>query len=231
MESFINKIFNSRIDELVHLQFQKFSRGTFTQRALIKASNTGKGYSLSTGNEFANDFVRAMAEKLGSSESHVTGAVVSTSDLKGKLPSTGLKQFMGIKQYVINGKMTGNDITKLLDSFPEAFFALSFSVGENVLKIKPKAPKSAKPKTSEGPPKIDFCSLKTHDAKLIEQFVFEKNWKKIEIEHTFIISDIELPQGVTEPTQLRKLAKRKGTIVRKAKIDEKETVSEKTFSA
>jgi hypothetical protein len=231
MESFINKIFNSRIDELVHLQFQKFSRGTFTQRALIKASNTGKGYSLSTGNEFANDFVRAMAEKLGSSESHVTGAVVSTSDLKGKLPSTGLKQFMGIKQYVINGKMTGNDIIKLLDSFPEAFFALSFSVGENVLKIKPKAPKSAKPKTSEGPPKIDFCSLKTHDAKLIEQFVFEKNWKKIEIEHTFIISDIELPQGVTEPTQLRKLAKRKGTIVRKAKIDEKETVSEKTFSA
>lgn len=231
MESFITKIFNSRIDELVHLQFQKFSRGTFTYRALLRASHSAKGFTLVTSNEFANDLVRALAEKLGASKAHITGVVVSTQDLKGKLPSNDLKQFMGIKQYVIDGQMSGQEITTLLDTFPDAFFALSFSVGETVLKIKPKAPKSAKPKTSEEPPKADFCTLKTHDAKLIEQFVFERGWKKFEANHTFIISDIELPQGVSEPTQLRKLAKRKGTIVRKTKIDDKENVSEKAFAA
>lgn len=231
MESFTSKIFNSRVDELVHLQFQKFSRGTFAQRAMMRASHGPKGFSLSTSNEYANELVRAVADKLNTNKTNVTGVIVSTADLKGKLPSNDLKQFMGIKQYIIEGEMSGVEIIKLLDSFPDAFFALSFSVGETVLKIKPKAPKSAKPKTSDEPPKPDFCSLKTTHSDLIEQFIFEKGWKKIEVSHTWIINDIEVPQNVSDPNQMRKLAKRKGTLVRKVKMDDKEQVSEKAFVA
>lgn len=233
MDGFIKKIFDSRVDELVHLQFQKFSRGVFKDRAMVKASKSAKGFSISTTNEYAQDMVRAVANLLGTHSTQVTGVIVSTMDLKGKVPSTGLKQFMGIKQYVISGSMMGNEIITLIDSVPEAFFALSFSAGETILKIKPKAPKSAKPSTSEKGPKVDFCSLKTTNENLARAFIFDApaSWKSIEVKHDFVINDIEVPAGISNPNEMRRLAKRKGKIVRYLVIDGKESVHEKPFSA
>jgi hypothetical protein len=233
MNSFIGKIFHGQSDELVHLQFQKFSRGSFRDRALVKASKSAKGYSVSTTAEYANDLVRAVAHKLGSNTTAVNGVVVSTLNLKDKLPSTGLKQFMGIKQYVISGEMKGTEIIALLDSAPDGFFALTFNAGDTILKIKPKAPKSAKPSTSEKGPKVDFCSLKTTDESLVRLVLFDApaTWKSIEINHTLNITDIEIPTNAKTPEEMRKFAKRKGTIVRKSVIDGKEHISEKNFVA
>lgn len=233
MDCFTKKIWEGRVDELVHLQFQKFSRGHFKGRALMKASNSPKGFSLATTNEFANDFVRIVAHKARDQTVNVTGVIVSTADLKSKVPYTDLKQFMGIKQYGIAGEMKGSDILALLESLPEAFFALSFSVGDTILKIKPKAPKSAKPSTSEKAPKVDFCLVKTTDEHLIKTFLFDApaSWKKIEGGHDFIITDIELPKSFSNPNELRRLAKRKGTLVRKLTIDDKEVITKKDFIA
>ena len=233
MDCFIGKIFHEQSDELVHLQFQKFSRGVFKNRALVKASKSAKGYSVSTTAEYANDLVRVVAHKLGSNTAAVSGVVVSTLDLKNKLPSQGLKQFMGIKQYVISGEMKGTEIISLLDSAPDGFFALSFSAGDTILKIKPKAPKSAKPSTSESGPKINFCSLKTTDEQIVRAVLFDApaSWKSIGINHTFSINDIEIPTDAKTPEEMRKLAKRKGVIVRKMVIDGKEHTEEKNFVA
>ncbi len=229
MDCFIKKIFNGVCDKFVHLQFQKFSRGTYQNRALLRATSSTKGYSLWTGPEYANELVRAVAERLGDNRSQISGVIVSTNDLKNVVPSVGLKQFMGVKQYVIESLMSGNEIISLLDNIPEAFFALSFGVGDALLKIKPKAPKSTKPKTSEEPPKADFCSLKTSSKDLIERFVWETGWKSFEARHTFIIKDIELANGLSEPNEIRKQAKRIGTVVRLATIDSKENRNEKAF--
>ena len=232
MESFIKKIFENKIDDKVHQQFQKFSRGTFKDRALLKITKSSNGFSLSTSSEYANELVHAVAEKLGNEKTKVTGVIVSTQSLAGKLNYTDIKQFMGIKQYVIDSSMSGIEITKLIDSLPDAFFALSFSFSNTLLKIKPKAPKSAKPKTSEAPAKPNFCSLKTQDINLINNFIIETgNWKKIEANHTFVINDIELPQNTTDPSELRKQAKRKGKLIRKSVIDGKEVINEKDFIA
>ncbi|MEK6899410.1 MAG: hypothetical protein AABW79_04925 [Nanoarchaeota archaeon] len=220
MESFINKIFQQEIDEIVHLQFQKFSRGIFKGKAMIKAKDSSKGFSFSTTSEYANDLVRALAEKLGSSKAEISGVVVSTANLEGKIPSTGKKQFMGIKQYVISGQMSGAEIIGLLNGFPDAFFALSFSSSDVVLKIKAKAPKSAKPSTSEKGPKIDFCSVKTTDKEFVKKFIFEElNFKDFEARHTYVIEEIILPVKYSSPEELRKLAKRKGKLVRETTID------------
>lgn len=231
MDCFIKRIFEGKTDESIHLQFQKFSRGAFRDRALFRATASPKGYSMWLGNEYSTELVRAGALKLGANKTHVTGVVVSTADLKSKLPHTGLKQFMGIKQYIIDGEMSGTDIVKLIDALPEAFFALSFTVGDTILKIKAKAPKSAKPKTSDEPAKADFCSVKTNDHALIEHFIIEKGWKSIQGAHVFNVNDIELPVNPKTPEEMRRLAKRKGTIVRKAMIDGKEHVTEKNFVA
>ncbi len=230
--NFIKKVWDGKIDEAVHLQFQKFSRGEFTNRALIKAKRTGEKYSIATSNEFANDFVRMMAEKLGNNRTEVTGAIVSTLDLEG-LDYQSKKQFMGIKQYVIKKELTGTEILNLLNKFPKGFFALSFNVGDNVLKIKPKAPKSAKPSTkSDEAIKPDFCKLVTNDASIGKSFVWEKpDFKTAEITHTFMIEELILPQGEKDFAKVRELAKRKGKILRKSKIDGVEKREEKGFEA
>ncbi|RLG12357.1 hypothetical protein DRN73_02935 [Candidatus Pacearchaeota archaeon] len=235
--NFIKKIFEKKIDNKVHLQFQKFSKGEFINRALIKAKNSKGKYSISTSSEFANELVRIVAEKLGSAKTEVKGAVISTIDLKGKLDFKEIKQFQGVKRYIIDKEMSGEEIINLLNEFPKNFFALTFEAekDETKLKIKPKAPKSGKPGKGKEEPKADFCNLKTKDQTIAESFIFEKpDFKEAEINHTFIITDIIIPEELKNSkdfARIREEAKRKGEIIRKAKIDGKERIEEAEFEA
>ncbi len=241
MDSFIKKIFSSEkteSDEIVHVQFQKFSRGEFKDKAAILYSHGKDKYTLSTTYEYANEFVRALAEKLGANKTKVTGVIVSTRDLTGQLNFSGKKQFAGVKQYIMDNEMSGNEILELLNKLPTAFFALSMIVGNSELKTKPKAPISGKPSTKasdEQKVKADFCKFYTQDKSIIEKFIFDKEitdmTKKAEIKHIFQITDITLPKGETEPARIRELAKRSGKIVRIVTIDEQQTKKEHEFLA
>ncbi len=242
--NFIKKIFDGDVDESVHAQFQKFSKGEFRNRALIEVKKTGKGYSIKTSAEFANELVRVVAEKLGEEKTRITGAIVSTQDLTGELEFKDKKQFQGVKRYLIDSEMSGGEIINLLDKFPKNFFALSFEVGETKLKIKPKAPKSGKPGKSGKKPKPDFCRLKTTDKELGESFVFDtlypkghekgtskRDFKKAEITHSFFIDEIIFPEDEKDYSKIREMAKRKGRIVREAVIDGEEMNKEIGFEA
>jgi hypothetical protein len=236
MDSFIKKIFDGKTDNLVHIQFQKFSRGEFKDKAVILYSHSKEKYSLSTTYEYSNDFARALAEKLGDTKTKITGVIVSTRDLTGQLNFVGKKQFAGVKQYILDGDMSGKEIIGLLDKLPTAFFALSFKVGETELKTKPKAPISGKPSTkADAAPKADFCKLYTSDKNFLKSFVFDseinENVKKAEINHVFHVLDITLPKGETDPVQIREKAIRKGKIVRTIKIEENATKKEHDFVA
>jgi len=233
--NFIKKIFDKKEDEGVHLQFQKFSKGEFRNKAIIEVKKTGKGFSIKTSAEFANELVRDVAEILGDAETSVTGAIVSTQDLTGKVKFKDKKQFQGVKRYMIDNTMSGREIINMLEEFPKNFFALSFSVGDNQLKIKAKAPKSAKPGKGEEEVKADFCSLKTSDEKIARNFVFEKpDFKEAKINHTFFIDSIEIPDELKKSDDfalVREKSRRKGRIIRKAVIDGKEMKSELNFEA
>ncbi len=233
--NFIKRIFSDNINEGVHLQFQKFSKGEFGNRAVIKAKRSGEKYTVFTSAEFANELVREVAQKLGSERTNITGAVVSTNDLTGKLNFKEKKQFQGVKRYLIDGEMSGNEILNLIDNFPKAFFALSFKAGSSELKIKPKAPKTGKPGPKGGDgPKADFCKLITMDKNFGQSFVFEKpDFKEAEINHIFVVNDIIISEELKKSgdfARMREEAKKKGKIIRKAKIDGKEMNSEKEFA-
>lgn len=233
--NFIKKIFDGKIDNSIHRQFQKFSKGEFGNRALIKARRSGEKYTISTTAEFANELVRKAAEKLGGAKTGVTGAIVSTSDLKEDLDFKEIKQFQGVKRYLIDKEMSGDDIILLLDKFPKSFFALSFKCEKDstTLKIKPKAPKSGKP-GKKGSKKFNpnFCKLITTDSEWGKSFVFENpNFKTAEITHKFMIDDIVKPEGEEDFARIRELAKRKGRIIRESIIDEKEDRKEFEFEA
>ena len=199
--------------------------------ARIKNSN-GK-YSIQTGYEYANELVNMVAKKLGENKTVVTGAVITTKDLNGVIDYERKKQFMGVKQYVINKELSGNEILSIMDNAPNSFFALSFISGSDELKIKPKAPNSGKPSTKgdEGA-KSDFCKIKTSDKNIVSEIIFETpNFKEAEVFHEYHITEIILPEGEKEPGRMRELAKRKGKILRRAVIDGNEKISEKEFVA
>lgn len=233
--NFIKKIFDNKIDNSVHIQFQKFSRGEFKSRALIEAKKQADGYKIKTSAEFSNELVKTMAKKLGEKKTQITGAIVSTSDLKNELKYKEIKQFQGVKRYLIDDEISGKEILELLEKFPKTFFALSFSVGNDVLKIKPKSPKSGKPGKETEEIKVDFCSLKTSDSEIGKNFVFEKpDFKNALIRHNFLIEKIEIPNELKNSkdfAKVREESKRVGKIIRIAKIDEKEVRSEKDFAA
>jgi len=222
--NFIKKIFDKNFDEEIHLQFQKFSKGEFKNRALIEAKNSNGNCTIKTSSEFANGFVRELAEKLGSNKAKITGSIIGTNDLKGILEFKKISQFQGVKNYSIEKEMSGNEIINLINRFPKNFFALSLSAGENLLKIKPKAPKSGKPGSKgEETPKVDFCSLKTTDKKIIESFIFEKpDFKSAKIVHNFLIEKIEIPEELKKSEDfalIREKSIRVGKIIRKTEID------------
>jgi hypothetical protein len=234
--NFIKKVFDKQIDEDAHLQFQKFSRGEFRNRALIKVKKVKNKTTITTTAEFANEFVQIVAEKLEKNKTKVTGAIISTFDLGKEIDYQNKKQFMGIKQYIIDKEMSGDEIVGLIKKFPRVFFALSFDSGKgDILKIKAKAPKSAKPKTKDEAPTPDFCKLITEDEQIAKSFVFEKSdFKLAEIYHDFFIDSIVIPDEIKNERDfaiVREKSHRKGRIVRRAVIDGKETKEEINFEA
>lgn len=233
--NFIKKIFDGKIDSSVHLQFQKFSRGEFKNRAVIEAKKSGKNYTIKTSSEFANEFVKIVATKLGENKTLIKGAVISTQDLKEELKFKEIKQFQGVKRYLIESEISGFEILNLIEKFPKNFFALTFETEGCSLKIKPKAPKSGKPGKGDEAPKADFCVLKTNDEEIGKSFVFEcDDFKEAKINHTFVIESIEIPSELKDSKDfkmVREESKRKGKILRKIVIDGKEMQKEKNFEA
>ncbi|MEM3112828.1 MAG: hypothetical protein QXI33_00185 [Candidatus Pacearchaeota archaeon] len=233
MDSFIKKIFDKKADNFVHIQFQKFSRGEFKDRALINASKSNNKYNISTTYEFARELVMGVAELIPKGHKvKVSGAIISTRDLEGEISYKDKKQFMGVKQYLIVSEMSGEEILNLCNKLPTSFIGLSFSAGDTELKIKPKAPKSAKPSTSEKAPVPDFCKLKTSNEKLVSSLLFDiKDFKKVEIKHDFIISELKIPKDEKDPSKMRENTIRKGKIIRHLVVDGKKETREIFFEA
>jgi hypothetical protein len=228
--NFIKKVQEKNFDESVHLQFLKFSKGEFKNRALVEAKNSKGNYTIKTSAEFANELVKDLAEKLGNNKTKVTGSIIGTNDLRGILEFKKISQFQGVKNYSIEKEMSGTEIINLINKFPKNFFALSFTVGTDILKIKPKAPKSGKPGKGDETPKIDFCNLKTNDRKIVESFVFEgPDFKNAKIVHDFLIDSIEVPEELKTSEDfalIREKSKRVGKILRKTEIDGNKTQKE-----
>lgn len=237
MSSVIKKIFDGVSDEGIHRAFVKFSKGTFPDRYVVEAKQTAKGWTIKTSAEFANFLVAACLPSEGMVQTK--GVIVSTFDLREEMggcvfdPEEKVKQFMGIKQLMVDGEVEVSRVRALLERFPRAFFALSFSSEKGVLKIKPKAPKSAKPSTKgEKEVKADFCSVKTSSEEIVQDLLFDyPEAKEVKILHEIVVEDIELPKGVTDSVEIREKAIRKGVLRRKVVADGFVQETEKGFAA
>jgi hypothetical protein len=228
----IKNIFDGKFDAEVHSDFLKFGKGEFKDKYLVEAKKVKDRWNIKTGAEFANYLVRKGIEK-NPGKIKVTGAIVSTMDLN--IPfSIGKKQFMGVKQFQISGDVEAKQILDLMNQYPRVFFALSFILPDYELKIKAKAPKSAKPSTSEKEAKAEFCSLKTSDSNFVKEMFFDfPSFQEISVRHTLKISDMIYPKDLSKmkPEEVREQSKRKGVLIRNVLIDGKNEVREAKFEA
>ncbi len=230
----IKKIFDGVCDDEVHSDFLKFGKGVFANKYLVEAKIQKGKFVIKTGSEFANQLVKAGLEKAPAKLS-VSGVIVTTMAVE--IPfSKGIKQFMGVKQYQVSGEIEVKQILDLMEKYPRFFFALSFILPDYELKIKAKAPKSAKPSTNtEKEVKPEFCSLKTTDNNFAKIFFFDSgiDFKEIKINHTLKIDQMIYPKDFAKmrPEAVREMSKRKGKIIRKVIFDGKEKISEANFEA
>jgi len=220
----IKNIFNEVIDNEVHVAFLKFGRGNYKNKYLIEGKRQAKNWAVKTGAEYVNFLVKKCLESVGSSVK-ATGVIVSTLDLRDEI-GFNLKKvsnFQGVRKHVVDCEVEGEEIFRLMDKYPKAFFALSFKGDGFVLKIKPKAPASGKPGKEKGAgPVADFCTLKTSDQKILNELFFDiSKFEKVRISHEIDITDIVYPANMEslKPAEIRELAKRKGILRRIVDVD------------
>ncbi len=228
----MKKIFLKQIDDEVHLDFLKFGRGEFRNKYLVESKKQKDAWNIKTGSEYANLLVRRCLEKVNGLIS-VKGVIVSTLKIEAPFIEK-IKQFMGVKQAVVSGEIDKQQLLDLMNQYPRAFFALTFKGDSFELKIKPKAPKSAKPSTSgEKEVRADFCSLKTNDKDLVKELIFDyDDFKTIIINHTIKITSIIYPQEQNlKPEEIREKSKRKGNVLRHVVVDGKVFDEEVEFVA
>lgn len=227
--NFIRKIFEKKVDDDVHLQFQRFSKGIFENRALVEITKTTKEVKIKTSYEFVRDLVDYLID---GNVKNLSGLIICTTDLRKlgfEFPE--VKQFMGVKKFdVVN--LTKDDVMSLMKKLPDALFLLSFETEKGSIKTKQKAPKSGKNADKEQ--KADFCALTTNDLGILYEFAFDfdKNFKKAIIKHTFVINEIIIPEECKNDFEkARKFAKRKGKIIRHMNLDGKLSEKETNFEA
>ena len=232
--SVIKKIFSGVRDDEVHADFTKYSKGSFTNKYLVNAKRVKDKWNIKTSAEFVNYIVRECLKEV-KGEFEVKGVIVATFDVSKEagFPVERIKQFMGIKQAVISTKTTPDKIITLMDKYPKAFFALTFSTPNSELKVKAKAPKSAKPAaTGDKEPVAEFLSVKTTNKGIADDLLFGiGDFKEVAIKHILNITDIVIPKNEKDPLKMRENAVRKGKILRMMIVDEKSSQKEIDFEA
>ncbi len=217
MDSFLKKTLTGKSDADSHRYFVRFGKGDYKRRFLISL-NRGEKIKVKTSFEFANDLVKFVDENKNVSFS---GKVLT----KDKIPGKEGRKKAGVFVY----ETEQCSIKEFENAY---YYLLDVNDSEILLKIKKSLPKPGKDEE-----KIDdgFCSLiidKKYWPALKEAFFWDiPECKKASIEHELKINEIILPKGESDPVKIRELAKRKGTIIRKAEIDGREISKEISIEA
>src|SRR3989344_6582313 len=217
--NFIKKIYEKRVDEDCRLQFRRFSKGEFTNRALVNITK-GKNLKIKTSFEYANELVKFLASTI-EGKIKVTGGIITMQNIEFPF-EVQKKQFAGVKTYLIDNEFTKDQLLGIKNKYNEILYLLSFKTNFGELKTKVKAPKAGKPGKDEEQPKADFCVFITEKLDFAKEFAFDVSidFKKLFIKHTFFVKDIIVPKEYENDfLKARLYSKRKGKILRIIDID------------
>lgn len=204
--TFIKKIFEKKIDDDVHKQFTRFSKGTFEQRALTQITKGKESITVKMSYDLVNDTI------------HLIAQYIEKADITGKI-------IKGKKKTEITSSVSKVELQKICDE--NDFVLLDVSAPGIAFKCKKSLPKPGKK------PDVKFASA-TLPVSSLSEFLFDHadQCKKVMISHTFTITDIIIPDEYKNNFELARVhAKRKGTIKRILDIDGQQSEKEIDFMA
>ena len=222
MGYFIEKIFADKVDDAVHSQFVRFSKGVFDNKAIINISRNGR-IKISSTYELANDlilFAASLAKNL-----KIPGLVLSKKEISGL--SGKIKK--NLFAYNLDQEISSEKVMEIAEN---SYFMLLDCSAEGIeLKMKKKLPKPS----SKSADKVNdkFCSMildiKFWPAVKAEFLLNLPEGKKYRTINKYEIKEILLPKSEKDFEKIRVMAKKKGKITRKIEIDEKQIIQEKEF--
>ena len=110
--NFIRKITEGKSDEWAKRQLTRYGKGNYEQKAVLQISKGKNKAGISSSFEFAPDFAYALAESI-KGKVHVTGGIITKQKLDEKevgIPFAGMKQFAGVKTFLIDTDLTKEQI-------------------------------------------------------------------------------------------------------------------------
>ncbi|MFH1249383.1 MAG: hypothetical protein V1660_04490 [archaeon] len=227
----VKKIWKNEVDDSVHSQFIRFSRGQFANKFVTNLSRNGK-CKISTTFELTNNLVLFAFSLAGKMK--VSGPLFTKENPAAMLKDLGIdaviKKKAAIYQSDINAELCEDSVKKLAE---KAYFLLfECEAGGISLKIKKKKlPQPAK--SDSGKVNDKFCVMELdikHWAKVKEEFAFDvEDFKKARMTHSIDVKEVIIPADEKDFEKMRLNAKKKGRIVRMIVADGKETKFERDF--
>lgn len=228
-KTFLQLATEKSTDPLVHARFTRFSVGEFQREAILIAQSK-KNLKLQTGYEYANDLATIATNLLGDKEKISGEAVLvaAKSDPNKDIEEAGfgIKDKRG-KKYTLTFDLSAKELRFAIQKLGTyAFIFSKFNCDPSVkLKMKSTPPKP-------GSVTEKFCTMQVEPklaSPLLDAFLFdvkEREFKKAEINHVFIIKDVVIPKEYENDFAKARLhAKKKGKIQRKVTIDGKDVLA------
>ena len=226
----------------IHRHFYRYSRGDFIGPAL-KISQTKAKFTLKGSHEYEDLIQELVTSGISNANEkfEIKGRLISGADVNELITSLGfnwqLKQSTGqtknFKAEIID--TTNKDsLLQSIEAFREAsYFLVSFNLNPTCkVTTKKNVPQPSKKKVEDDDvsKRIQFCTgyMSNSDKNLnnlIDNALYDfksdlpKSWKSIIIFNNYKITDIEIPQKVSNSRLLRVMAIRKGTLFRSLDID------------
>ncbi|MEC8339531.1 MAG: hypothetical protein VXZ40_02810 [Nanoarchaeota archaeon] len=216
---YIKDIFEGNITEHAHNKFVRYSKGSFVG-PLVNIKAMSSGVKVSASFHFVDELLMLATQVIGNRQVHVKGSLVWNSDLGRELEDLGIKyskvtKSRGIFKYVLDNEVPFKEFVNTFGSYH-----LLLTVKEDDLTFVTKS-SFPKPNKEFGPDFVKAKFPKDFAEKIMGEFAFDcpLKTKEIKISHHINIDDIELPKDSKNFEEARKLAIRKGSIIRITEID------------
>jgi len=220
------------VDEDIHRQFRRFSKGIFEKKAMVYFGIRRNNVKIKTTYEYCNDLVELFIRK-------ARGVIQVSGFISGgrNFAKETSYEFIECKNRMrtFKGQLkpfecSVDELKKLYETFKDDFILLNLSADNCWLKCKNNLPKPGKESVKKtGEARIDFCSGE-FEFDIISEFSFDATPSKdFKVEHRIEVEEIIAPSGVSDMAKIRLMAKRKGTITREMDVDGKKVFKEYEF--
>jgi hypothetical protein len=216
---YIKDLAEKKATEHAHNKFVRYSKGNFVG-PLVNIKISSSAVKIKSSFHCCDELLSIVGQALGAELVHVTGSLIWNSDLSAEFAKHGIKYFkvskaQGIFKYALDNDV---NIKNFSDNMSKYNALLSFKTPTVIYSTKSALPKPNKEIVA------DFCKVTlpaSFKDQILKEYAFDVKApaKDITITHEIIVDDLELPK-TEDFAMARRLAKRKGTLIRKVTIDE-----------